>query len=84
MTDNFSSENSGRKDQLSPCIKICQTHPQTGFCVGCFRTLDEITDWRNLTDDQKLMILLEIPKRTDAHKSPEARPSFRKKNKPQE
>jgi uncharacterized protein len=35
----------------SPCINICQMDPDKEFCLGCFRTLDEITNWAR-SDEQ--------------------------------
>ena len=29
----------------SPCIGVCAMDDLTGFCQGCYRTLDEITGW---------------------------------------
>ncbi|MDO9217322.1 MAG: DUF1289 domain-containing protein, partial [Lacisediminimonas sp.] len=29
----------------SPCIDICRMEQHTGLCVGCLRTIDEITAW---------------------------------------
>ena len=26
---------------ISPCISICKTDPQTGYCYGCGRSNDE-------------------------------------------
>jgi uncharacterized protein len=37
----------------SPCINICRIEPATGVCEGCRRTLEEITDWRTLSDPAK-------------------------------
>jgi hypothetical protein len=31
----------------SPCINICSIGP-TGWCRGCYRTLDEIAGWTRL------------------------------------
>ena len=49
---------------ISPCISICKTDPQTGYCYGCGRNngekrlwkLEDTTDqWKNdnLTNTQK-------------------------------
>jgi predicted Fe-S protein YdhL (DUF1289 family) len=38
---------------LSPCINVCRMDPATGFCEGCYRTLDEIAAWSRMTDAQK-------------------------------
>jgi predicted Fe-S protein YdhL (DUF1289 family) len=49
---------------ISPCISICKTDPQTGYCYGCGRNDDEKKLWKfegttdewkndNLTNTQK-------------------------------
>jgi uncharacterized protein len=37
----------------SPCISVCRMDAATGFCEGCFRTLDEIASWGMASDDGK-------------------------------
>ena len=32
---------------ISPCISICKTDPDSGFCYGCGRTNDEKKMWKN-------------------------------------
>ena len=41
----------------SPCISICQMHAASGWCVGCLRTLDEITAWGRLDDSGRRQVL---------------------------
>ena len=41
----------------SPCISHCIIDTKNGFCEGCWRTLDEISAWRNMQDATKLAIL---------------------------
>ena len=42
---------------VSPCISVCQISQKTGFCDGCFRTRQEIGQWRDLSyQDQKKLI----------------------------
>ena len=57
----------------SPCIKVCKIAPDTGFCVGCFRTIDEIRLWKKLTDVQRrdIMYLLEKRRAEETKKSQE-------------
>ena len=31
---------------ISPCISICKTDPQTGYCYGCGRNNDEKRNWK--------------------------------------
>ena len=33
---------------ISPCISICKSDPDTGFCYGCARTDKEKKIWKNL------------------------------------
>ena len=39
----------------SPCVQICRM--QGDMCIGCLRTLEEITDWSKLSDSEKLAVL---------------------------
>ncbi len=39
----------------SPCKGVCRLD-ETGKCVGCFRTLDEITNWSTFTKHQKIEV----------------------------
>lgn len=43
----------------SPCIKVCQKHTVDGldYCVGCYRTMDEIVWWDQLEDHVKRHII---------------------------
>jgi hypothetical protein len=50
-------------DVPSPCINVCTISPDTGWCEGCFRTLDEIAGWRELSSDGKLAVLSLLPSR---------------------
>ena len=31
---------------ISPCISICKTDPQTGYCYGCGRNNEEKKMWK--------------------------------------
>jgi hypothetical protein len=37
--------------------------PQSGFCLGCARTLDEIASWLEMTPDEKLVALERVADR---------------------
>lgn len=47
----------------SPCINICRMDAESGFCVGCFRTIDEITVWSRTDDAARTRILAAIAQR---------------------
>lgn len=42
----------------SPCIKICKL--QTGVCVGCRRTQQEIVGWVKFSDAEKRAVLARL------------------------
>jgi predicted Fe-S protein YdhL (DUF1289 family) len=48
---------------LSPCINICTM--EAGFCIGCFRNLDEISCWSSIGDDAKRLILASVAQRRE-------------------
>ena len=50
---------------ISPCISICKTDPQTGFCYGCGRNNDEKKIWKlnKTTDDWRKENLIVLEKR---------------------
>lgn len=50
----------------SPCISICQMHPQSGLCIGCWRTIYEITDWSVASEAKKKQVWLAISQRRSA------------------
>ena len=55
--------NPERKDIDSPCVNVCQMNPFTGLCRGCFRTLDEIAGWLDLSVSEKLEVLKRLDDR---------------------
>ena len=47
----------------SPCISVCRLDADTGFCVGCLRTIDEIAAWGALDDDARRDVLAAVARR---------------------
>jgi uncharacterized protein len=41
----------------SPCISVCHIDPKTGWCIGCYRNIDEIRDWIILPPEERQKIL---------------------------
>ena len=37
----------------SPCINVCRMNARTGWCEGCWRTIDEIAGWSTMDDEGK-------------------------------
>jgi hypothetical protein len=47
----------------SPCVKICRIDAQTGFCIGCARTMAEIAGWGSASEGERKRILAALPAR---------------------
>ena len=47
----------------SPCISVCQIENESGECLGCRRTIEEIRDWIIMTAAEKTAVLAKIPER---------------------
>ena len=47
----------------SPCVDICKFNRKAGLCVGCFRTTDEIRQWRKFADHKRRQIMAERRRR---------------------
>ncbi len=53
-----------KRDEVdSPCIKLCTIHPVERLCIGCYRTIEEITVWSRLAPDVRQTIMAELPGR---------------------
>ncbi len=47
----------------TPCVKVCIVDPESGLCLGCFRTLPEIAGWARLPEDERAALMRELPSR---------------------
>ena len=54
-----------RNEIDSPCVNICVIHPRVGICAGCYRTLEEIGAWSQMTAQTRLEIMAELPARSE-------------------
>ncbi len=50
----------------SPCIGVCSVDDSTGFCLGCYRTMDEIQQWWDLDNIQKAEVAQKASERETA------------------
>jgi predicted Fe-S protein YdhL (DUF1289 family) len=41
---------------LSPCIGVCELGPDN-LCVGCHRSIEEITRWSRMSDAERLHLM---------------------------
>ncbi len=51
------------EDIVSPCIGVCVMNDTTGFCMGCYRTVDEIREWWNMTDEEREKVMGNLDQR---------------------
>jgi predicted Fe-S protein YdhL (DUF1289 family) len=47
----------------SPCNRVCVVDAQTGYCIGCGRTLEEIAEWGDATAARRRQIVCALIKR---------------------
>jgi predicted Fe-S protein YdhL (DUF1289 family) len=53
-----------RRDEIeSPCVKVCVVHPESGLCLGCHRSVEEIAAWSGMTPEARRAVLAELPGR---------------------
>jgi len=43
-------------EDLSPCVGVCQYNDED-LCIGCFRTSKEISQWMNMTAEEKNKVI---------------------------
>ncbi|MEK9671911.1 MAG: DUF1289 domain-containing protein [Rhodospirillaceae bacterium] len=51
---------------ISPCISVCVVDEPTGYCKGCWRTVDEIAAWGTMIRAKRLEVLERLAKRCGA------------------
>ena len=47
----------------SPCNGVCILDEDTGLCVGCLRTSDEIAGWEEFSDAEREEVMERIAER---------------------
>ncbi|MFO1154984.1 MAG: DUF1289 domain-containing protein [Rhodospirillales bacterium] len=52
-----SSRMQQQAEVVSPCIGVCRLDAAGALCVGCLRSLAEITWWRSADDKERRAIL---------------------------
>lgn len=59
----------------SPCKNACELDPNTGLCLGCNRSIEEITNWSLKDNKEKIKIIkksqnIDLLKRKNQQKMP--------------
>lgn len=52
-----------RNEVQSPCVKLCVVHPEARICVGCHRSIAEITEWSRMSHEGRAAVMAELPAR---------------------
>ena len=52
-----------RKKLISPCAGVCILNTETKFCLGCYRTINEIARWQDMSADDQHLVMIELAKR---------------------
>ena len=47
----------------SPCNKVCVVNEATGLCRGCYRTLDEIARWGEMSEAERSQVIAQLAAR---------------------
>jgi predicted Fe-S protein YdhL (DUF1289 family) len=42
---------------ISPCRGVCKVDADTGWCIGCGRTLQERINWHNIDEQTQLDLI---------------------------
>ena len=59
-------------DVPSPCLSVCRMDPDSEWCEGCFRTLDEIAAWGRMGDEAKRDVWHAIGRRIEKAREDQA------------
>jgi uncharacterized protein len=55
----------GRALLETPCVNICLLDEESGLCVGCGRSGDEIARWVGMTPVERRAIMAALPERLE-------------------
>ena len=47
----------------SPCIKLCVLEPDSGYCIGCGRSGDEIAGWVSYSAQEREAVMAQLDDR---------------------
>jgi predicted Fe-S protein YdhL (DUF1289 family) len=47
----------------SPCVKVCVLDERGRQCIGCWRTLDEIGLWSQMSNPERAAVVGQLPER---------------------
>lgn len=60
---HFTDEELIAEAEMSPCVGVCKSDENTGWCFGCGRTNVEIEQWQELDHVKREGLAAELPDR---------------------
>ncbi|MBI1390736.1 MAG: DUF1289 domain-containing protein [bacterium] len=48
------------RNRYTPCIGVCEFDPRHDVCIGCYRSLREISEWSETPLDERRRIMEEV------------------------
>ncbi len=51
---------------VSPCAGVCILNTETKLCLGCYRTIDEIAHWQDMSAENQHRVMAELAERRAA------------------
>jgi hypothetical protein len=52
-----------QEEVQSPCIGVCSIDEVSGYCQGCYRTVEEIKGWWNMSQPEQTQLVAELEQR---------------------
>ena len=47
----------------SPCVNICRMDNENRYCIGCWRSIDEIKRWTTMSDEERAAVMVQLEAR---------------------
>ena len=47
----------------SPCVNICRMDSENRYCIGCWRSIDEIKRWTTMSDEERAAVMAQLEAR---------------------
>jgi predicted Fe-S protein YdhL (DUF1289 family) len=63
----MSDDDIWKRDEIeSPCVQLCVIEPVSRLCLGCHRSIDEITAWSRMSPTARRAVMDALPGRAAA------------------
>ncbi len=53
----------------TPCVKICVVDPSISLCIGCGRTVAEISLWSEMSEGERVAVMSGLSARLESKRS---------------